>query len=252
MMIDSGKEVFGSDISESMIIEDLRKIGAQIKLGQGMELLPEGLDLIVYSIAISKYDPKFFKMLQGFNIALQSYPEMLGIITDGKYTVAVSGTHGKTTTTAMISKILIDAKKDPSVIVGSLLKDSKSNLVLGESDLFIVEACEYERSFLNIKPKILVITNVESDHLDYYKDLADIEAAFHEMAIQTDNFIICNPSDPSTANLLTKKYKAEIVDYSKYLEKVPKLSVPGLHNRMDAAAALAVANILNIKEDDLK
>ncbi|MBI2631266.1 hypothetical protein HYW73_03585 [Candidatus Nomurabacteria bacterium] len=151
---------------------------------------------------------------------------MLSIVTEGKNIIAVSGTHGKTTTTAMIAKILMDAGRDPSVIAGSLLKDFKSNLVVGKNDLFVVEACEYERSFLNLKPEILVITNIEADHLDYYKDLADIQNAFKQLASQSTNVIS---------------------DYSKYLDKVPKLSVPGIHNRKNAAAALAVADLLGIK-----
>jgi len=108
-----------------------------------------------------------------------------------------------------------------------LLKDYKSNFISGKSEFFIVEACEYERSFLNLHPKILVITNIEADHLDYYKDLADIKDAFKQLASQSENVI---------------------EDYSKYLQKVPKLSVPGEHNRLDVAAALAVADILKIPE----
>jgi len=227
MMLLEKKEVFGSDIGESGITNELQKLGAKMTLGQGIDLIPKDMDLIVYSIAIPKYDLEFFKKLKNLNIKILSYPEMLGLITRDKYTIAVSGTHGKTTTTAMIAKILIDAGRDPSVIVGSLLKDSKSNLVVGQSDLFVVEACEYERSFLNLKPKILVITNIEADHLDYYKDLADIQDAFKQLILQSENVI---------------------EDYSKYLEKVPKLSVPGVHNRMNAAAALAAAEILNIPE----
>ncbi|MFA6257553.1 MAG: UDP-N-acetylmuramate--L-alanine ligase [Candidatus Paceibacterota bacterium] len=253
MMLLEGKEVFGSDISMSGITDELEKLGAKIVLGQAMELIPKDIELVIYSISITKYDPEFFKKLQNSNIQMLSYPETLGIVTANKYTIAVSGTHGKTTTTAMIGKVLIEANKDPSVIVGSLLKESKSNLIVGKSEYFVVEACEYERSFLNIKPKILVITNIEADHLDYYKDLADIESAFRDMAMQTDDFIVCNLSDVATSNILKKeskeKYRAKVVNYLEYLEKVPQLSVPGVHNRMDAACAMAVADILNIEEE---
>jgi len=231
MMLLESKEVLGSDIGESEIINELKKLGAKIMLGQGAELVPKDVDLIIYSIAVPKYDPNFFKELQNLNIKILSYPQMLGLVTKDKYTIAVSGTHGKTTTTAMIAKILIDAQLDPSVIVGSLLKESKSNLIMGKSDYFIVEACEYERSFLNIKPKLLVITNIEADHLDYYKDINDIKDAFNQLALQSEN---------------------TIRDYTKYLEKVPKLSVPGLHNRMNAAAAYAVADFLGIDESVIK
>jgi UDP-N-acetylmuramate--alanine ligase len=229
MMYLEGKDVSGSDMTDGELTHELRELGIKIVIGQGFELIPTDVDLVVYTIAISHYDPELFERIKNSNILYKSYPEMLGIVTDSKYTIAVAGTHGKTTTTAMIAKILIDAKMDPTVIVGSLLKDYKSNLVVGESKYFVVEACEYERSFLNIKPKLLVILNIEEDHLDYYKDIDDIKNAFDQLSLQSENVI---------------------KDYTKYLEKVPKLSVPGEHNRMNAAAALAVADFLGIKEED--
>lgn len=225
MMHLEGKDVSGSDMSENELTRELKELGIKITIGQGFDLIPKDVDLIVYTIAIPHYDPNFFKQVADSGILYKSYPQMLGIVTTNKYTIAVAGTHGKTTTTAMIAKILIDAGLDPSVIVGSLLKDYKSNLIVGKSKYFVVEACEYERSFLNIKPKLSVITNIEADHLDYYKDLADIQNAFNQFEEQSENVI---------------------KDYQKYLEQVPKLSVPGLHNRLDAAAALAVADFLKI------
>ncbi len=228
MMFLEGKDVFGSDMSENQLTRELSELGIKITIGQSFELIPPDTDLIVYTIAIPHYDPRLFEQIKNSSIAYRSYPQMLGIVTANKNTIAVSGTHGKTTTTAMIAKILIDAGRDPSVIVGSLLKDFKSNLIVGKSDLFVVEACEYERSFLNIKPKILVILNIEPDHLDYYKDLDDIKNAFDQLSSQSEKVIS---------------------DYSKYLDKVPKLLVPGKHNRMDAAAALAVADMLGVDED---
>lgn len=228
MMFLEGKDVSGSDMSENELSRELRKLGVKITIGQSFELIPKDADLIVYTIAIPHYDPKLFEQIKNSSIVYRSYPQMLGLVTANKNTIAVSGTHGKTTTTAMIAKILIDAGRDPSVIVGSLLKDFKSNLIVGRSDLFVVEACEYERSFLNLNPKILVILNIEPDHLDYYKDLDDIKNAFGQLASQSEKVIS---------------------DYAKYLEKVPKLLVPGIHNRQNAAAALAVADMLGIDEE---
>lgn len=227
MFFREGKEVSGSDMSENELTRELGELGIKITIGQRFELIPKDTELIVYTIAIPHYDPKLFEQVTKSNIPYKSYPQMLGIVTESKYTIAIAGTHGKTTTTAMIAKILIDAELDPSVIVGSLLKDFKSNLVVGQSEFFVVEACEYERSFLNIKPKIAVITNIEADHLDYYKNLEDIKSAFKQFVSQS---------------------KHVINDYSKYLKKVPKLSVPGIHNRKNAAAALAVADFLKIDE----
>lgn len=248
MMFLGGKEVFGSDMSENELTRELKELGIKITIGQSFELIPIDTDLIIYTIAIPHYDPNIFKQIINSGILYKSYPEMLHYVTNNKYTIAVSGTHGKTTTTAMIGKILIDAKLDPSIIVGSLLKDYKSNLVVGKSEFFIVEACEYERSFLNIKPKVLVITNIEADHLDYYKDLDDIKSAFEQLVLQTTDTVVYNGNDTNISTLACE-YKGKAIDYSKYLEKVPKLSVPGAHNKMDAAAAMAVAEILNIQEE---
>ena len=234
MMLLQGKEVSGSDMSENELTQELKKLGVKVTIGQSFELIPKDVNLIVYTIAIPHYDSKLFKQVVDSNIPYKSYPEMLGVVTKDKYTIAIAGTHGKTTTTAMIAKILVDAQLDPSVIVGSLLNPSntsgqgKSNLIVGKSKYFVVEACEYERSFLNLKPKLSVITNIEADHLDYYKDLNDIQDAFNQFELQSENVI---------------------KEYREYLEKVPKLRVPGEHNRMDAAAAYAAAIFLGINEE---
>jgi len=228
MMFLEGKEVSGSDMSESEITRELQELGIKVIIGQNFELIPKDTELIIYTLAIPHYDKNLFDRVVNSGIPYKSYPQTLGLVTESKYTIAVSGTHGKTTTTAMIAKILIDAGKDPSVVVGSLLKEYKSNFIVGRSDLFVVEACEYERSFLNFKPKILVITNIEAEHLDYYKDLSDIQSAFKQLSMQSERVIS---------------------DYGKFLEKVPKLLVPGIHNRMNAAAAMAVAEMLGVKEE---
>jgi UDP-N-acetylmuramate--alanine ligase len=251
MMFLEGKEVSGSDMSEGELTRELQELGIKITIGQSFELIPKVTDLIVYSIAVPNFDAKFFEQIVNSGIAYKSYPQMLHYVTNNKYTIAVSGTHGKTTTTAMVGKILIDTKLDPSIIVGSLLKEYKSNLVVGKSNYFVVEACEYKRSFLNINPTILVITNVEPDHLDYYKDIKDIENAFSELVSQTKSYIVCNPNESSLKTILKDK-KIQVIDYTKYLDRIPKLSVPGLHNRMDAAAALAAADVLKIREEDAK
>ncbi len=244
MMLLEGKEVLGSDLSESEITTELVREGARISIGQTFELIPTDIDLLVYTTAIKHYDPLLLEKIVASGIVAKSYPEMLHVVTKGKYTIAVSGTHGKTTTTAMIAQILIETKKDPSVIVGSLLKEYKSNLIVGASEYFVVEACEYDRSFLHIEPKILVITNIEADHLDYYKDLADIESAFSELVGQTNLAVVCDSSVISRLNL--DMTGVRVVDYMEYVEQVPKLAVPGEHNRKNAAAALAVADIVGI------
>ncbi len=251
MMLLDGKKVSGQDMQKGEVIDELRKVGADITIGQSYKDIPYDTDMIVYTIAIDTYDPDLAKKIkEKKDIPVLSYPQMLDIISRDKYTIAVSGTHGKTTTTAMIAQILGENGNDPTVIVGSLLVGSKSNFIGGKSKYLVVEACEYRRSFLNINPKVLVITNIDEDHLDYYKDIEDIKSAFHEMALKVpDNgFIVCNPDDKNIADVI-KDIKAEIINYDKFFNDHLKLKIPGTHNKRDAAAAMAVAYTLNIKEE---
>ena len=251
MMLHDGKVVTGQDMQDGEVIKELRKVGAQITIGQSYENIPKDVDLIIYTIAIDTYDPELAQKIKNrTDIPVKSYPQMLDVISKDKYTIAVSGTHGKTTTTAMIAQILRDTEKDPTVIVGSLLIGDKSNFIAGKSRYLVVEACEYRRSFLNINPKILVITNIDEDHLDYYKDIEDIKNAFHEFALKVpmDGFIVCDPKDNNIADVI-KDVKAKIVNYQDYFDKDLKLKIPGAHNKKDAAAASAVAEIIEIDKE---
>ena len=251
MMIHEGKFVTGQDMQEGEIVNELKKIGANITIGQSYENIPANTDLIIYTIAIEYYDPELYSKIKiQSKINVKSYPEMLGYISKDKYTIAICGTHGKTTTTGMISQILIDAGKAPMIVVGSLLK-GRTNFIAGKSDLFVVEACEYRRSFLNINPNILVITNIDEDHLDYYKDIEDIKSAFHEMAMKvpTDGFVVCNPEDANVADVV-KNINAKVINWKEYFNANLKLKIPGIHNKKDAAAAMAAADILGISKSD--
>jgi UDP-N-acetylmuramate--alanine ligase len=251
MMIHEGKVVTGQDMQDGEVVSELKKVGANIRIGQSYENIPEDVDLIVYTIAIDKYDPELAKKIkEQIKIPVLSYPQMLDIISRDKYTIAVSGTHGKTTTTAMIAQILRDNGDDPTVIVGSLLVGDKSNFIAGQSKYFVVEACEYRRSFLNINPKILVITNIDNDHLDYYKDIEDIKSAFREMALKvpSDGFVICNPDDKNIKDVI-EGINAKVVNWNDYFNKDLKLKIPGIHNKYDAAGAVAVASTLGISKE---
>lgn len=246
MMMHEGKKVTGQDLQDGEIVKELRKSGAEITIGQLYENIPADADLIAYTIAIESYDYELYKRLKTQeDIPIRSYPEMLGIVSKDKYTIAVSGTHGKTTTTGMVAQILRSEGKDPTVIIGSLLVGDRSNFIAGKSDYFVVEACEYKRSFLNLNPKILVITNIDVDHLDYYKDIEDIKDAFHTLAskVPADGYIVCNPDNPNIKDVI-KGIKAKVMNYADFLNPVTKLKIPGEHNKQNAAAAFAVASIL--------
>ncbi len=248
LMLSRKVSVTGSDRDDSLITEKLGDMGARIFIGHDAKHIPEVCDLVVYSPAVPDINPEL-ALAREKGIATYSYPEALGLISKGMRTVAVSGTHGKTTTTAMIAEILISAQKSPTVIVGSLLK-SGTNFVHGESDIFVVEACEYKRSFLNLSPEILVITNIDNDHLDYYKDIEDIQSAFRELVMKVleTGFIVCDPGDAIVKPALVG-VTAKIIDYTKEELKI-ELTVPGDHNIKNAKAALAVARILEVEHND--
>lgn len=249
-----GKSISGSDMSESLVTEKLRELGIEINIGHNINNVGSDVDLVVQTIAIPDSNPEIIEAKLK-NIPIQTYPEMLSVISKDMTTVAVSGTHGKTTTTAMLSKILLDAKLDPTVIVGSLLKDSTnnsgSNLIVGKSKYFIVEACEYRRSFLNLHPKILIITNIEEDHLDYYEDLSDIQSAFRELALRVpeNGAIICNVSDQNLQSVISN-LKCRVIDYTKFINNNLKLKVPGKHNIQNASACLGVSDSLGVSRID--
>ncbi len=237
MLLELGAQVTGSDASGSEITEELSSRGATLFSGHREEnLMAAGFipDLVVFTIAIASDNPEL-ALARSLQIPCFSYPEILGELTKNYFTIAVSGTHGKTTTTAMVAKIMIDAGLDPTVIVGSLLLEGfskgsgkASNFIAGKSKYLVLEACEYRRSFLNLHPDIIVITNIDNDHLDYYKDLEEIKEAFGEFEQRL-------------------KPSGKVVKSLKSLQSL-KLRVPGKHNQENASAALAVAEILKIPE----
>ena len=256
MMLVEGKIVSGSDVSDSAIIDELRKLGAKIFIGHSADNVADDVDLLVYTPAVTTDNPELKKAAE-LGIPTLSYPEMLGLISKDKHTIAVSGAHGKTTTTAMIAKILVDAGLDPTVIVGSLLKDSNpptlgatarrgSNFVAGKSEYFAVEACEYKKSFLNLNPKIIVITNIDNDHLDYYGNLENIKKAFGEFAakLPKEGYLVCDQNDENLKDII-KEAKFKIIDYTKVNNNF-SLKIPGEHNIKNAQAAMAVAEILGV------
>ena len=245
MMLAEGKIVSGSDTSDSAIIDELRKLGAKIFIGHSADNVANDVDLLVYTLAVTADNPELKKAVE-LGVPTFSYPEMLGLISKNKYTIAVSGAHGKTTTTAMTAKILINAGKDPTVIVGSLLKDQGSNFVAGKSEYFVVEACEYKKSFLNLNPKIIVIANIDNDPLDYYGNLENIKKAFGEFAakLPEDGYLVCDPNDENLKDII-KNTNGKIIDYTKVKNNF-NLKIPGEHNIKNAQVAVAVAEILGV------
>lgn len=243
-----GQEVLGSDRASSRVTRELVSLGAIIFPEQKSENITADLDLVIYTIAISPDHPELIRARE-LGLKIMSYPEALGELSRTHFTIAVAGTHGKTTTTAMLAELALAARLDPTVIVGSLLTVSGSNFIAGRSDLLIVEACEYRRSFLRLSPRILLITNIETDHLDYYRDLADIQDAFGKLAgkLPAAGALICDKTDTHLRPVIraTESTGCKIVDYRKIKTDL-KLPVPGAHNIKNAQAALAVAAELRL------
>ncbi|MDD5050812.1 MAG: UDP-N-acetylmuramate--L-alanine ligase [Candidatus Pacebacteria bacterium] len=252
MMKGEGKMVSGSDRDRSKVTDELKKLGIKISIGQKKSSIPKGCDLLVYTNALPKNHPELVDAKKR-KIKVLSYPQTLHFISKEKYTIAISGTHGKTTTTAMVAKILMDAHLDPTVIVGSILKSTNSNFVSGKSVFFLVEADEYKRAFLNLEPKILAINNLDLDHTDYYKNLADIQKAFHTLAkkIPEGGFLICDKENAHLKPVL-KSLKCTVIHYPDVSLSDWKLKLPGEHNRQNAKVAATVAGVLGVPEENIR
>lgn len=235
-----GAVVTGSDTSSSRVTEELQKEGITVYYGHSIAHVASETELVIYSIAVTDSNPEL-KEAKERGITCLTYPEALGSLTKEYTTIAVCGTHGKTTTTAMIAEMLKSVGKDPTVIVGSLLKEKGTNFVEGTSEYLVVEACEYRRSFLELFPSHIVITNIDEDHLDYYKDIKDIESAFSSFVAKLgENSFLVTHGD-ITLKTKAKKTNADEIDIQSI-----HLSVPGLHNKMNAQLALSLASALSL------
>lgn len=246
------KVVSGSDRTPSVITDALTAEGVEIFGTQGPENIFSDFDLVVYTEAMPKDHPELVEA-RVMGIPTMNYFEALGMVANPYYLIAVAGSHGKTTTTAMVTDVLEETGLDPTAIIGSLRSKTGSNFRPGKSKYAVVEACEYKRDFLHLRPEVLVITNIEYEHVDYYKDLADVQDAFRTMAesVPETGFVITDTASPTIAPIL-KDLKAKVVDYRQFFDINLSLHKPGIHNRLNAAAALAVASVLGVDEGEAR
>lgn len=194
--------VTGSDLNQSSITDSLNKHGIKTTIGHDLEN-PAKADLVVYSAAISENDPEML-LAQENNVPLVGRGEFVGYLTKlYKETICVSGTHGKTTTTSMLSVCFINAEKDPSIEVGALLDLIGGNYRVGNSDYFILESCEYKGNFLKFFPHTEIILNIDNDHLDYYKTFDNVIKTFEDFAslLPSDGLLVTNADDPNCYKL---------------------------------------------------
>ena len=274
-----GFQVSGSDMKQSTETQHLQSIGINVNIGHKAENITDDIQLVIYTAAVKQDNPELIAAKQK-NITIIDRAHLLGLIMKQyPYSVAISGTHGKTTTTGMVSDILLSANADPTITVGGILPTIQSNTKIGGNSYFIAEACEYFDSFLQFYPFIGVILNIEADHLDYFKNLDNIRASFHKFAqnIASNGTLIINNTIPQlqqiTENLSCHvetiglegeaNWKAQNIThepdgrnsfdviYNDVCLGRVHLHIPGDHNITNALSAFAVAYTLSLSTEDI-
>ncbi|MBY0756041.1 UDP-N-acetylmuramate--L-alanine ligase [Clostridium sardiniense] len=277
VLLNNGFKVSGSDSKESNITNSLKAKGAEIHIGHRRENIQD-VDLVVYTAAIPQDNPEIVEA-KNKNIHLMDRAEFLGHIMKGhKYNVAVAGTHGKTTTTSMITNITLKADLDPTILVGGEVDVIGGNYRIGNSEYFVTEACEYKESFLRFFPYIGIILNIDADHLDYYRDLNHITETFKKFSklIPKDGYLIGYNEDSNVAKILEEadcnvlsygfsnaNVTAKNIEYNnmgcasftvcKDGEELfnLKLNMPGKHNVLNALSSVCVGLIFGLSYDDI-
>ncbi len=274
ILIKENFQISGSDNKPSALTEHLTQLGAVVNYPQKASNITDGIDVVVYTAAIHEDNPELMEVRKQ-NIPTLTRAELLGQLMKNYETpIAVSGTHGKTTTTSMLSHILLAAKKDPTISVGGILKAIGGNIRVGNSDVFVTEACEYTNSFLDFFPKIAIMLNVEEDHMDFFKDIDDIRSSFHRFAelLPADGALIINKNiekmesitdglsckvitysetqdaDYSASNISFDELGNASFDLLKHGKSLGHiyLSVAGNHNVSNALSTIAAADLLEI------
>ncbi len=280
ILLNWGFHVTGSDRADSETLDKLRQLGIKVTVGHNLEDV-ETSDVVVYSAAVKQDDPEMQKAKE-LNIPTIERADFLGDLTRCyEDSICISGTHGKTTTTSMVSLCFLEGLKDPSIQVGAYLKQIDGNYKVGNSEHFVIEACEYVESFLKFSPKAEIILNIDNDHLDYFKNFENIKNAFvkYVKLLPDDGLLILNADDENCLNL--KNFtSAKIVTYGIHNENADfiaknitfdndgfamfdvyyknefftniHLSVPGMHNVLNALACLSLSTEYGISKNDIQ
>ena len=265
--LSQGYKVSGSDAFSSSTTKELQKEGIRVFIGHHTQNLPKDARMVVFTAAIPKDNPEYLQA-QKLGIPALSYSQALGNIVKQCKTLAVSGAHGKSTTTALLSLVLIKAGFNPGVIIGTKLKEfGNSNFHKGKGEWLVIEADEYHHSFLNYSPFGAIITNIDREHLDYYKNLAEIKNAFLKFInnIRTGGILVVNKDDKNLFSLKNKIQKIAKKQYLKvywysirdknskkivnHLRKILKIS--GEHNISNALAVYVLSSVLGVKEGNI-
>lgn len=281
ILIERGLTVSGSDSAESELTIRLSSSGATILYGQKAENITSDIDLVVYTAAIHEDNPELMAA-RSKHIPIMTRAEFVGLIMkEYKNAINISGTHGKTTTTSMISHILLAGDCDPTILIGGMLPSIGGNLRIGHTENFITESCEYTNSFLSFFPTTAVILNIQEDHLDFFKDIHDIRNSFKKFAhlVPKDGYVIIS-SDIDDVGFITEDLDCHVITFGSIPEKSDfsaadityndmgcchftlldkgtavtdiELSVPGLHNVYNALAAIIVGLNMHLDMEIIK
>lgn len=281
ILLKNGFTISGSDVSENYNVKELEKKGIKIFIGHKKDNITKDIDIVVYSKAIHDDNEEIIKARE-LGIKLVSRSSILGeIMANYNRRICVAGTHGKTTTTALISKVMLDKNLDPTINVGGIVDEIGGNSYIGKGEeLFIAEACEYTNSFLDFCPSLAVVTNIEEDHLDFFKDINDIRNSFRKFIelLPDDGVLVVNNKIDDIASL-TKNIKSKVITYGDdraadyyfsnvsydkehyqsfdvyYKEKLVgrmRQKLIGKHNALNFLAAFAALSEFGISFDDVK
>ncbi len=278
--LNKGHDVSGSDSNESYLIDNLKSQGANIFIGHKKENITDDIDMVVHTAAISEDNEELVCAKEKNKLIINRAAFLGHIMREYENSIAVAGTHGKTSTTSMLSTIFEFANLDPTILVGGNLSTIGGNIKIGNSKYFITEACEYVDSFLNFNPKISIVLNIEKDHLDYFSGIDEIKASFNKFGklLPNDGYFIINGDDENTKDIL-HDIKASIIKYGTNKDNNAvisnidfdddgfgrfditldnnklgrfELSVPGIHNIFNATAAIITAYVSGIELDMIK
>lgn len=281
ILLEENFQISGSDMKASAMTDKLASLGASIMIGQKASNITDDIDLVVYTAAIHPDNPEFCAVKE-HGIPMLTRAQLLGQMMDNyKNPIAVSGTHGKTTTTSMLTHVLLAAKKDPTISVGGILDAIGGNIRVGKSDILVTEACEYTNSYHSFNPVISIILNVEEDHLDFFSGIEEIRESFRTFArkLPKHGLLVVN-GDMDCTDFIQEGVAADIVTFGitgknltysaaniSYDEQGNgsydlvengqitdhiNLHVNGIHNIMNSLSVIAVARRLGIDNEDIK
>lgn len=281
ILFDEGFQVMGSDMKKSELTDRLEQKGIKVEYGQRASNIPADTQVVVYTAAIHPDNPEFVAAKE-MGIPMLARAELLGeLMRNYQHAVNIAGTHGKTTTTSMLTEILLAGEKDPTVTVGGILPAIGGNIRVGGSELFVAEACEYTNSFLSFFPTMEIILNIEADHLDFFKDIEDIRHSFRRFAQKLDEkgILIINREIPRLEEITeglpckvitfgrnpeTSNYSAAEITYDQYarasytlmIDGKPEgkivLGVPGEHNVYNSLSVVAAGRELGITLEQIQ